>query len=83
MKKMTVPRPALLAALVAATCCSSAYAGKTVSWEDILNDDKTTGDVLALMQSMGFAARTRSFRSSSRTPRRQCSSASSPSSRAS
>jgi hypothetical protein len=40
MKKMTFPRPALLAALVAATCCSSAYAGKT-------NDDKTPQDVLS------------------------------------
>ena len=47
MKKMTFPRPALLAALVAATCCSSAYAGKTVSWEDLLNDDKTPQDVLS------------------------------------
>ena len=47
MKNMTFPRPALLAALVAATCCSSAYAGKTVSWEDLLNDDKTPQDVLS------------------------------------
>jgi glucose dehydrogenase len=47
MKKMTFPRPALLAALVAATCCSSAHAGKTVSWEDLLNDDKTPQDVLS------------------------------------
>jgi alcohol dehydrogenase (cytochrome c) len=42
------PRQTLLAALVATTFCSSAGAvGSKVTWEDILNDDKTTGDVLS------------------------------------
>jgi PQQ-dependent dehydrogenase (methanol/ethanol family) len=42
------PRQTLLAALVAATFCApAAAAGAKVSWEDILNDDKTTGDVLS------------------------------------
>ncbi len=41
------PRQTLLAALVAATLCTPAMAvGSKVSWDDILNDDKTTGDVL-------------------------------------
>ena len=47
MKKTLFPRPALLAVLVAATCATSAHAGKTVSWEDLLNDDKTPQDVLS------------------------------------
>ena len=41
------PRQTLLAALVAAACCTSAQAASKVSWEDILNDDKTTQDVLS------------------------------------
>jgi hypothetical protein len=42
------PRQTLLAALVAATFCAPAVAaGAKVSWEDILNDDKTPGDVLS------------------------------------
>ncbi len=40
-------RQTLIALLVSAACCSPAMAGKTVSWEDILNDDKTPGDVLS------------------------------------
>lgn len=41
------PRQTLLAALVAATLCTPAMAaGSKVSWDDIRNDDKTTGDVL-------------------------------------
>ena len=47
MKKTLFPRPALLAVLVAATCATSAHAGKTVSWEDLLNDHQTTEDVLS------------------------------------
>ena len=40
-------RQTIIAALVAATFCGSAVAaGAKVSWEDIVNDDKTTGDVL-------------------------------------
>jgi PQQ-dependent dehydrogenase (methanol/ethanol family) len=40
-------RPTVLAALFAATLFAPAMAtDKTVSWEDIQNDDKTTGDVL-------------------------------------
>ena len=40
-------RQTVIAALVAATFCGSAIAaGAKVSWEDIVNDDKTTGDVL-------------------------------------
>ncbi len=40
------PRLTLLAALVAAAVSAPAVAGSKVSWEDILNDDKSTGDVL-------------------------------------
>lgn len=40
-------RQTLIAALVAASFCAPAMASKTVSWEDILNDDKTTTDVLS------------------------------------
>jgi alcohol dehydrogenase (cytochrome c) len=40
-------RQTIIAALVAATFCGSAVAaGTKVTWEDIVNDDKTTGDVL-------------------------------------
>lgn len=41
------PRRTLIAALVVATCCTPALASKAVSWDDILNDDKTPGDVLS------------------------------------
>jgi hypothetical protein len=42
------PRQTFIAALLGATFCTSASGwAKTVSWEDILNDDKTTGDVLS------------------------------------
>ena len=48
MKTMHItPRRTLLAALVAAICTAPAMASKPVSWEDILNDDKTTQDVLS------------------------------------
>jgi len=40
-------RQTIIAALLAATFCGSAVAaGARVTWEDIVNDDKTTGDVL-------------------------------------
>ena len=45
MKTFSLRNPALCVAL-GALLGSPAYAAKTVSWEDIVNDDKTTGDVL-------------------------------------
>jgi alcohol dehydrogenase (cytochrome c) len=40
-------RPTLVAALVATLFSGAALAGSKVTWEDILNDDKTPGDVLS------------------------------------
>ena len=45
MKTFSLKNPALCIAL-GALLASPAHAAKTVSWEDIVNDDKTTGDVL-------------------------------------